>query len=157
MFFVHAIILAVVEGITEFLPVSSTAHLLLLEAWVSLGDDEAFRRLFEVLIQFPAILAVVVYFRRDLVPFGAEGAKRAEAGTLWAKALLAVVPVGVLGVFANGLVDAHLWTSGPTAVSLVRGGRGAGGAGVWGGWALGWGGGGGSECGSRGGSGRRGL
>ena len=122
MFFVHAIILAVVEGITEFLPVSSTAHLLLLEAWVSLGDDEAFRRLFDVLIQFPAILAVVVYFRHDLIPFGTEGAKRADATMLWAKALLAVVPVGVLGVLTSDFVDANLRAPAPIAVALLLGG-----------------------------------
>lgn len=115
MIFLKAFVLAVVEGITEFLPVSSTAHLVLLNAVLSVSDDPEFRRLFETVIQFPAIIAVAVYFRNDLWPFSGDNGKRRDTVALWIKVLLAVVPVGVAGILLDDLVDARL--SGPAVIA----------------------------------------
>lgn len=122
MIFLKAFVLAVVEGVTEFLPVSSTAHLLLVESLLTLGDDPAFRHLFKTIIQFPAILAVAVYFRRELWPFSGDDRKRRETIALWTKVLLAVVPVGIAGILLNDLVEERLSNPAVIAATLLAGG-----------------------------------
>ena len=120
--FVKAIVLAVVEGATEFLPVSSTGHLILVEEIFRLSDDIAFNDAFLVIIQLPAILSVVVYFWKDLWPFSSSGEKRRDMFWMWAKLVVAFLPAAVLGFLFDDLIEKHLFAPLPVAAALFVGG-----------------------------------
>ncbi len=122
MIYLKAVLLAVVEGVTEFLPVSSTGHLILLEEFLLLSDDADFRNVFTVIIQLPAILSVLIYFWKDLWPFASSGERRQEVYTLWAKILVAVVPVLIIGFLVHDYLAARLFAPLPVAVALFVGG-----------------------------------
>lgn len=121
MIYLSAIILAVVEGVTEFLPISSTGHLVLVEAVLSLSDDNSFNTAFMVVIQLPAILSVVLYFRHDLWPIDEAGSHRA-AYTLWGKVGLAFLPAAILGLLVGDLLQSYLFRPLPIALALAVGG-----------------------------------
>ena len=91
-----AIFLGIIEGITEWLPVSSTGHLLLFDEFLPLGQDKAFTHMLVEVIQLAAILAVVVYFFSRLNPFSRKKTKEERRATwmLWSKILVAVIPGG---------------------------------------------------------------
>jgi undecaprenyl-diphosphatase len=116
-----AVILAVVEGLTEFLPISSTGHMILVEDLLQMQQDEQFRNAFIVIIQLPAILSVVVYFWKDLWPWGHalgfQGAIR-----LWTKIVAGFLPAAVLGLLLDDLIDAYLFNTPVVATALVVGG-----------------------------------
>lgn len=120
--YLKAVLLAIVEGATEFLPVSSTGHLIIVDAFVRLTEDKAFNDAFMVIIQLPAILAVVVYFWADLWPFSRTGAERRGLLSLWMKIILAVVPALVLGALFDDFLEAHLFAPVPVAIALIVGG-----------------------------------
>ncbi len=117
-----AILLAIVEGATEFLPVSSTGHLILVESFIKLSEDESFNNAFLVIIQLPAILAVLIYFWADLWPFMHTGEARRDRFTLWAKVFVAVLPAIVLGSLINDFLETHLFAPVPVAIALFVGG-----------------------------------
>ena len=108
MVFLRAILLGVVQGITEFIPISSTGHMIIVEAFLSLTDDRAFNVAFMVIIQLPSILAVVVYFWRDLWPFGKAAEERAHVVRLWQRILVALVPAVILGFLFDDFIEARL-------------------------------------------------
>lgn len=120
MDFVNAFILAVVEGITEFLPISSTGHLILVESFLSLGRDKAFTETFIVLIQFPAILSVCLYFRERLWPLRG-GKLDPKIVALWIKVAVAFVPAAVLGLLLDDFIES-LFDNTIVAVTLILGG-----------------------------------
>lgn len=120
MDYIKAVILAVIEGITEFLPISSTGHMILVEEHLHLGSAD-FAKAFIVMIQFPAILSVVVYFWKELWPFG-RGADTKESISLWLKTAVAFLPAAVLGVLLNDYIEAMLENSITVALALVIGG-----------------------------------
>lgn len=120
MDYINAILLAVVEGVTEFLPVSSTGHLILAEAVLNLQEERAFIDAFIVIIQLPAILSVCVYFRADLWPYKA-GKLVPEIMTLWAKVIAAFVPAVVLGLLLDDVIEA-LFNELAVAIALIVGG-----------------------------------
>lgn len=120
MDFINAFILAVVEGITEFLPISSTGHLILVESFLSLGKDKAFTETFIVLIQLPAILSVCIYFWRQLWPIRA-GKLDPETIALWIKVVVAFVPAAVLGLLLDDYIES-LFDNTVVAVTLIVGG-----------------------------------
>lgn len=120
MDFVNAFILAVVEGITEFLPISSTGHLILVESFLSLGRDKAFTETFIVLIQFPAILSVCLYFRERLWPLRG-GKLDPQIVALWIKVAVAFVPAAVLGLLLDDFIES-LFDNTIVAVTLILGG-----------------------------------
>ena len=122
MIYLKAVLLAVVEGITEFLPISSTGHLILVESWVRLSDDETFNNAFMVVVQAPAILSVLVYFWKDLWPFGTTPETRNRLVALWGKIIVAVAPAIALGPFLNDYLEEHLFAPVPVAVALLVGG-----------------------------------
>lgn len=122
MIFLKAILLAVVEGVTEFLPISSTGHLILVDAFIRLSEDTAFNNTFMIVIQLPAIGAVVVYFWQDLWPYTALGERRQELFRLWSKILFAVLPALVLGALLNDFLEENLFAPIPVAVALLVGG-----------------------------------
>ncbi len=121
MEYLKAIILAIVEGATEFLPISSTGHLILVEDYLRLGGEPGFAETFMVVIQLPAILAVVVYFWHALWPFGAE--KDAHAILmLWTKIVAAFLPAAVLGVLLDDFIEEKLFNPFTVSVALLVGG-----------------------------------
>lgn len=122
MVFIKAIMLAVVEGFTEFLPISSTGHLILLDRLVQLTADKAFTDAFIVMIQLPAILSVVLYFWKDLWPFHRDASERRARFGLWLKIFLAFLPAAVLGALFDDFLEAHLFNPGTVAVTLLVGG-----------------------------------
>jgi len=120
--YLKAVLLAIVEGATEFLPVSSTGHLIIVDAFVRLTTDKAFNDAFMVIIQLPAILAVVAYFWKDLWPFSKVGDQRRAIFGLWSKILVAVVPALILGKLLDDFLEAHLFAPVPVAIALIVGG-----------------------------------
>lgn len=122
MIYLKAIILAIVEGATEFLPVSSTGHLILVERFLELSPDRDFNHAFMVLIQFPAILSVVLYFWQDITPFVREAPVRAQRIQLWQRMLIALLPAVVLGLLLGDTIDALLFAPLPVTVALIVGG-----------------------------------
>ena len=105
-----AILFGIVEGITEWLPVSSTGHLILLNEFVKLRVTEEFSSMFEVVIQFGAILAVICLFFRKLDPLdrGKTEKLRWKTWRLWFLVIAAVIPSGVVGILLDDWMDAHL-------------------------------------------------
>ena len=116
-----AVLFGIVEGVTEWLPVSSTGHLILLDELVRLNVSEAFKSMFDVVIQLGAILAVVVLFFHKLNPFSPEKTPEEKKGTwsLWAKVVASIIPSGVVGVLFDDWMDAHLHTSTVVAAMLI--------------------------------------
>jgi len=118
---INAIILGIIEGLTEFLPISSTGHLILLEDVFPLTGSAGFRETFMITIQLPAILAVALYFWKRLWPFQ-QNTTFSETGKLWFKIGVAFLPAAVLGVLFDGLIETWLFSSLSVALALVVGG-----------------------------------
>ena len=116
-----AIIYGVVEGITEWLPISSTGHLILLEQLLPLKASEAFVSMFDVVIQLGAILAVIVLFFHKLNPFSGKKSYKEKKQTwnLWFKVIVAVLPSVVLGLLLDDWLDAHLYNHVVVAITLI--------------------------------------
>lgn len=116
-----AILYGIVEGITEWLPISSTGHLILLQKLLPLQVSPAFWEMFEVVIQLGAILAVVVLFWHRLWPFSAKKTAREKTDTwlLWFRVLLAAVPAAVLGLLLDDWLNAHLYNYITVAIALI--------------------------------------
>ena len=116
-----AVLFGIVEGITEWLPVSSTGHIILRDEFVRLSASEEFKSMFDVVIQLGAILAVIVMFFHKLNPFdkGKSPAKKKATWELWFKVCAAIVPSGVIGVLFDDWMDAHLHRGIPVAIALI--------------------------------------
>ena len=116
-----AILFGIVEGITEWLPVSSTGHLILLDEFIQLHVSDAFYEMFEVVIQLGAILAVIVLFFHKLWPFSPKKSAREKKETwnLWFKVIVAVIPSAVLGLLLDDWMDAHLYNYVVVAIALI--------------------------------------
>src|ERR1700722_11211268 len=113
MSIINAIILAIVEGLTEFLPVSSTGHLIITSSFLGIEKDE-FTKLFEVAVQLGAILAVVVLYWKKFFDFNRR--------QFYLKLLIAVIPAIVLGLLFSKKIDALLESPTTVAVMLLAGG-----------------------------------
>lgn len=126
------IFLGIVEGITEWLPVSSTGHMLLVDEIFTLNATDAFKEMFFVVIQLGAILAVLVMFWKKLFPWHRKTIQTAETGAksnkivldkqilnLWGKVLVACVPAAVIGIAFDDFLEAHLHTPLIIALALV--------------------------------------
>lgn len=107
---IKAIILGIIEGITEFLPISSTGHLYLVNEFVRLKQSTAFINMFMVVIQLGAIMAVIVLYFNKLNPWAASKShlERRQTWALWGKVILAVLPSVIIGLPLNDWMDAHL-------------------------------------------------
>ncbi len=116
-----SIIYGVVEGITEWLPISSTGHLILLEQILPLRASEAFMEMFDVVIQLGAILAVIVLFFHKLNPFSPRKDEKQKKNTwvLWLKVIVAVIPSAVLGFLLDDWMDEHLYNHIVVAIMLI--------------------------------------
>ena len=116
-----AVLFGIVEGITEWLPVSSTGHLILLNEFINLKVSPQFQSMFDVVIQLGAILAVIVIFFEKLNPFSPKKspAKKKATWELWFKVCLAILPSGIVGVLFDDWMDAHLHHGIPVAIALI--------------------------------------
>ena len=116
-----AVLFGIVEGITEWLPVSSTGHIILLDEFIKLNASEEFKSMFDVVIQLGAILAVIVIFFNKLNPFDKRKspAKKNATWLLWFKVCTAIVPSGLIGVLFDDWMDAHLHKGIPVAIALI--------------------------------------
>ena len=116
-----AILFGIVEGVTEWLPVSSTGHLILLDEFVELQVSEAFYEMFQVVIQLGAILAVIVLFFHKLNPFSPkkDSLQKKDTWQLWLKVVVAVVPSAVIGLLLDDWMDAHFYNYIVVAITLI--------------------------------------
>ena len=116
-----AVLFGIVEGVTEWLPVSSTGHLILLDELVALNVSAEFKSMFDVVIQLGAILAVVVLFFHKLNPFSPSknAQEKKDTWSLWAKVVVSIIPSGVVGVLFDDWMEAHLHTSTVVAAALI--------------------------------------
>ncbi len=116
-----AILFGIVEGITEWLPVSSTGHLILLDTFIQLDVSEAFYEMFQVVIQLGAILAVIVLFFHKLNPFATSKnpVQKKATWSLWFKVVVAVVPSAVVGLLLDDWMDEHLYNYIVVAIMLI--------------------------------------
>ena len=116
-----AVLFGIVEGITEWLPVSSTGHIILLDEFIKLNASAEFKSMFDVVIRLGAILAVIVIFFNKLNPFDPKKspAKKKATWELWFKVCAAIIPSGVIGVLFDDWMDAHLHSGIPVAIALI--------------------------------------
>ncbi|MEI6304441.1 MAG: undecaprenyl-diphosphate phosphatase [Candidatus Taylorbacteria bacterium] len=124
---IKALILGVVEGITEFLPISSTGHLILINQWVNFG--ESFTKMFDVVIQLGAILAVIIFFWAKLWPFGktdlstgVQTTTRSEVFNTWKKTIVGVIPAILIGGLLGSFIENKLFSPWVVAGALIVGG-----------------------------------
>lgn len=122
MIYLKAILLAIVEGVTEFLPISSTGHMIIVDAYMKLSSDQAFADAFMVIIQLPAILSVVAFFWKDLWPFKTDMSETRERLFLWTKIVIAFLPAVVFGLLFDDLIEEKLFNPVTVALALVVGG-----------------------------------
>lgn len=128
---IKALIFGIVEGITEWLPISSTGHLILLDEFLTLDASDAFKEMFDVVIQLGAILAVVVIYWKQLWPFGKQHNPKPMAkqgfGALvkkdvlqmWCKVLVACLPAAVIGLLLDDWFHEHFYNAWVVAAMLI--------------------------------------
>lgn len=116
-----AVLFGIVEGITEWLPVSSTGHLILLNEFIKLNVSDEFQSMFDVVIQLGAILAVCALFFRKLNPFdsGKNEQQKKQTWSLWFKVIAAIIPSGIVGVLFDDWMDAHLHNGIVVSIALI--------------------------------------
>lgn len=118
-----SILYGIVEGITEWLPISSTGHMILLEEIMPMNVSESFWSMFLVVIQLGAILAVVVLYWNKIFPFkkNKEGKYTSVKSIriLWSKILVATIPAAIIGLALDDWIDAHLYNGFVVAVMLI--------------------------------------
>lgn len=118
---IKAIILGVVEGVTEWLPVSSTGHMILVDEFLRLNMTDAFKEMFLVVIQLGAIMAVVALFWRKLIPVsvGEKKELNKDAVSLWLRILAACVPAAVIGFLLDDKIDALFYNYQTVSITLI--------------------------------------
>lgn len=116
-----AIVLGIVEGITEWLPISSTGHMILVEEFLHMSTSEAFNSMFRVVIQLGAIMAVVVLYFHKLNPFSPTKTARQKRNTLelWCKIIVSCLPAAVIGLLFDDLLDKYLYNYVVVALMLI--------------------------------------
>ncbi|MGD9566948.1 MAG: undecaprenyl-diphosphate phosphatase [Sedimentibacter sp.] len=118
---IKAIILGIVEGITEWLPISSTGHMILVEEFIKFNASEAFMEMFRVVIQMGAIMAVVLLYFHKLNPFAPSKTLKQKKDTMeiWFKVVVGVLPAAVLGILFDDWFDEHFYNYQTVAVTLI--------------------------------------
>lgn len=116
-----AVLFGIVEGVTEWLPISSTGHLILLNEFITLNVSDEFRSMFDVVIQLGAILAVIVLFFHKLNPFSPRKTEREKKQTwqLWFKVVAAIIPSGIVGVLFDDWMEAHFHNATVVSIALI--------------------------------------
>ena len=118
---IRVVFYGIVEGITEWLPVSSTGHLILFESFWPMQVSDDFLRMFRVVIQLGAILAVCVLYIDRLNPFSKKhsGSQKQELWQIWVKVIIGCIPAGVLGILLDDFLDAHFYKWQVVAATLI--------------------------------------
>ena len=119
-----AIILGIVEGVTEWLPISSTGHMILVDQFLHQNMSEEFKKMFLVVIQFGAVLAVVVLFWNKLFPFairrkGNESVIKKDIFVMWFKILIACIPAAVVGLLWDDKIDELFYNYQTVSIALI--------------------------------------
>jgi len=116
-----AVVFGIIQGITEWLPISSTGHMILANEFIKLKVSKDFFSMFEVVIQFGSILAVVLLYFHKLNPFSSSKSRKQKAETLslWAKVIVAVFPAGIIGVLFDDKLDELFYNSTTVAITLI--------------------------------------
>ncbi|MGB7566233.1 MAG: undecaprenyl-diphosphate phosphatase [Chitinivibrionales bacterium] len=120
--FVQAVILGIVEGITEFLPISSTGHLIIVNRFIDFGGE--FAEMFDIVIQLGAILSVIVYFWNRLIPWGASKLpdQKKEVWMIWRKTIVGVLPALAIGAVLEHKLKEYFFHPSVVSAMLVIGG-----------------------------------
>lgn len=118
---IKIIILGIVEGITEWLPVSSTGHMILVDKIINLSTSEEFKEMFLVVIQLGAIMAVVVIYFKKLLPLNFENGIKIDKPTiiLWKKIIIACIPAAVIGILLDDKIDKLFYNYITVSITLV--------------------------------------
>ncbi|HIZ11494.1 MAG TPA: undecaprenyl-diphosphate phosphatase [Candidatus Eubacterium faecavium] len=119
---IKAIILGIVEGITEWLPISSTGHMILVDEFLQLNVSEEFKSMFLVVIQLGAILAVVVLYFKKLIPLEVQSKKlcwKKDTLTMWLKIIVSCVPAAIVGVFFDDELEAVFYNWQTVSAALI--------------------------------------
>ena len=118
---IKIVLIGIIEGITEWLPVSSTGHMLLFDAFLPLKATEQFKEMFFVVIQLGAILAVIVMFYEKMIPFGIKDGFHVKKDVLmmWVKVAVACIPSAVLGLLFDDFLEAHFGGAISISVMLI--------------------------------------
>lgn len=117
-----ALILGIVEGITEWLPISSTGHMILVDEFLKLNVSEEFKSMFLVVIQLGAILAVVVLYFKKLIPLDVQNKKlhwKKDTLTMWLKIIVSCVPAAIVGVFFDDQLEAVFYNWQTVSAALI--------------------------------------
>ena len=116
-----AVILGIVEGITEWLPISSTGHMILVEQFLHMSTSHEFNSMFRVVIQLGAIMAVVVLYFNKLNPFSKRKSAKQKRNTinLWCKIVVACLPAAVIGLLFDDILDKYLYNYVVVAMMLI--------------------------------------
>jgi undecaprenyl-diphosphatase len=116
-----ATFLGIVEGITEWLPISSTGHMILVEEFIQLNASAAFKEMFFVVIQLGAIMAVVLLFFHKLNPFSPKKSRlgKRETMAIWYKVIIGVIPAAIIGLLFDDWLNVHFYNYQTVAVTLV--------------------------------------
>lgn len=116
-----AAILGIIEGITEWLPISSTGHMILADEFIKLNTSQAFKDMFLVVIQLGAILAVVVLYFHKLNPFSPKKSQqeKCDTFTLWGKVIVSCLPAAVIGLLFDDLIESTFFNYVTVAVMLI--------------------------------------
>lgn len=119
--FLNSFILGIIQGITEWLPISSTGHLIIWQEFTGTLISENFAEMFEVVVQFGSILAVVVLFWNKLFPFSPSKTKeeRSDVYKLWLKVIVAVAPAGIIGVLFDDKINELFFNPYTVAATLI--------------------------------------
>lgn len=116
------VIIGIIEGITEWLPVSSTGHMLLFDEFIPLDMSESFKEMFFVVIQFGAILAVIVYFWKNMLPFTTKNKGfelKTDTFMMWVHIAIACIPAAVLGLLFDDFLEAHFGNALTISIMLI--------------------------------------
>lgn len=118
---IKSIVFGIIQGITEWLPISSTGHLLLADQLLKLAGSKDFTDMFFVVIQFGSILAVIVLYFDKLNPFSLKKSKqqKSDTWTLWFKVFVASIPAGIVGLLFDDIIDSLLYTPVVIAMALI--------------------------------------
>ena len=118
---IKVIIIGIMQGITEWLPISSTGHMILADELLRLNVSDAFMEMFRVVIQFGSILAVVVLYFHKLNPFAPSKSdvQKRQTWRLWFKVIVGIIPAGIVGVLFDDWLNDHLYNYVTVAVALI--------------------------------------
>ena len=118
---IKVFILSLVEGLTEFVPVSSTGHMIIVDQFLKLSDNKVFVDAFKIIIQLGAILSVVVYYWKKIFPFAKGNTKQESMDiiVMWIKIVIAVIPAVILGLKFDDIIEEKFFNSLTVSIMLV--------------------------------------